>query len=170
MNAKRSVTATVAVAGFAVLLSSAAVSKEDSKAFLTKAIEGDNSEVMLGRLAEQKAASQGVRDFGHTLVTDHGAHKEKVAALARSNGVAIPDGPTKDAQKEHDKLAKLSGNDFDKEFVSFMVKDHKDDIQEYTEESKAKDNGEVAKMAQQTIPALEKHLSMAQDLDKKMKK
>src|SRR5207302_967475 len=100
MSAKMKLPAIIAAAGLAVLLSGSALAKEDSKEFLMKAIEGDNSEVMLGQLAEQKAASQEVRDFGRTLAADHGAHKGKAATLAQSIGVTVATGPTKDAQKE----------------------------------------------------------------------
>ena len=44
-----------------------------SQTFITKAIEGNLAEIQLGQLAQQKGASDGVRNFGQQLVADHSA-------------------------------------------------------------------------------------------------
>src|SRR4051812_20225950 len=47
--------------------------------FLTEAMKGDNSEVTLGKLAQDKGTGQGVKDFGKMLADDHGKAKDQVA-------------------------------------------------------------------------------------------
>ena len=42
---------------------------------------------------------------------------------------------SKDDQASYDKLSKLSGDDFDKEYLTLMVKDHHQDMKEFREES-----------------------------------
>lgn len=138
----------------------------DPRQFLTKAIEGDNSEIELGRLAERKGASAEVRQFGATLVKDHSASREQVVKVASSFGVQ----PTKELQSaakaELPKLEKLNGKAFDREFARYMVHDHEQDIDDF---SKAARSGEpkVARLAEQTLPVLHKHLTMGSDIRKK---
>ncbi len=132
------------------------------QAFLTDAMKGDNSEVALGKLAQQKGAAQGVKDLGTMLVTDHGAHKTTLATLAGQTGVATTDDLKAEAKTEETKLNGLSGAAFDKEFVRATVEDHKKDIAAY--EKEAKGTGPVAEMAQTTLATLKKHLETAQKL------
>jgi putative membrane protein len=134
------------------------------QAFLTDAMKGDNSEVALGNLAEQKGASPGVKDLGKMLVTDHGAHKQTLATLAQQNGVAVTNELKDEAKAEQTKLNGLSGAAFDKEFVRATVEDHKKDIAAY--EKEAKGTGPVAEMAQTTLATLRKHLEAAEALAK----
>ncbi len=134
------------------------------QAFLTDAMKGDNSEVALGKIAQSKGASQGVKDLGSMLVTDHGAHKTQLAALAQQNGVVVTDDVMDEAKTLETKLDGLSGAAFDKAFVDAAVEDHQKDIAKY--EQQAKGTGPVAEMAQQTLPTLKKHLETAQGLQK----
>lgn len=132
--------------------------------FLTNAMKGDNSEVALGQLAQQKGGSQGVKDLGAMLVSDHGAHKQQVAALAQQAGVAVTDDIMDEAKTLKTKLDGLSGDAFDKQFVSAAIEDHKKDIAKY--ETEAKGTGPVADLAKQTLPTLKKHLSTAEGLQR----
>jgi putative membrane protein len=133
-------------------------------AFLTDAMKGDNSEVALGNLAQQGGTSKGVKDLGKMLVTDHGAHKQQLAALAQQLGVPVAGDLKDEAKVEQTKLNALSGAAFDKEFVRATVEDHQKDIAAY--EAQAKGTGPVADMAKQTLPVLKKHLAAAEALQK----
>ncbi len=128
--------------------------------FVTKAMQGDNSESMLGRYAEQHAASPAVRAYGRTLFVDHTKGKAEAVALARTMGVPPTDEPMKVAAKERRKLADLRGRAFDREFVNYMVKDHQEDIADFRKEAEVRD-GPVSAFAQKTLPVLHKHLDMA---------
>lgn len=157
-------------AGIGLMSVLPAQAKEQSgQTFLEHAIGGDLAEVQLGKLAQEKGGSQGVRDFGKTLETDHSAAQQKASELAQSMGVTPPGTPPKKAQRDYDKLSKLSGAKFDREFLRHAVRDHKRDIAQYTKESKRQSDGQVAQLAQDTLPTLEKHLQMAESLEKKEK-
>ena len=134
--------------------------------FLTDAIKGDNSEVTLGQMAQQKGASQGVKDFGKTLETDHSKAKDQASALAQQAGMTVPTEMADEAKQEQKKLEGLSGAAFDKEFASYMVTDHKKDIAKFETQAKSSDT-QTAQLAQQTLPTLKKHLQMAESLEKK---
>ncbi len=58
-----------------------------------------------------------------------------MAQLADSMGVMLPKTMNKDDQAEYDKLKGLSGNDFDTEYLAYMVKDHHKDLHEFRVEA-----------------------------------
>jgi putative membrane protein len=106
--------------------------------FLKDAMQGDLAEVNMGKLAQEKAQSQGVKDFGKMLEQDHGEHSQKVQSKAQELGVTAPQEPNTTQKSMYDRLSKLSGGRFDEQFVEAMVTDHKKDIAEYDKEAKSK--------------------------------
>lgn len=147
----------------AVLLFPAAAYAQSGSDFLMDAAKGDNAEIMIGKLAQQKSSNKGVRQFASTLVTDHTKAKKEVTSLATSMSVSMPSDVKPEAQHTYDKLAQMNGADFDQEFVSYMVQDHQKDVADFTKEANAKD-GKVSSLAAKQLPALKKHLAMAQSL------
>ena len=135
------------------------------QAFLKQAIEGDNSEIALGKLAQSQGASASTKTFGQTLATDHAKALADADALAKQVGVTTSTSMSSEASEEMTKLKGLSGAAFDKEFADYMVKDHQKDISDFREQA---DSGEtpVANFARMSVPTLQKHLDMARDLKK----
>jgi putative membrane protein len=105
------------------------------KMFLRKAAEGGIAEVKFGQLAVQKGSSEEVKAFGQKMVDDHTMLNLEIAEVADSMGVMLPKSMNKEDQAEYDKLNALSGNDFDIEYLSFMVKDHHKDLHEFRMEA-----------------------------------
>jgi putative membrane protein len=137
--------------------------KADEK-FLTDAIQGDLAEVQMGQLAQQKGGTDGVKEFGATLVKDHGNHADKIRQLGESMGLNLPSEPNATQKSEHAKMSQQSGQEFDRQFAVRMVSEHKRDISKYQME--AKRSGPIADMAKETVPVLQKHLQMAQALNR----
>ena len=130
--------------------------------FLRQTIQGDNSEIQLGQLAESQGASQGVKDFGRTLEQDHAQARDQAAQVAKQVGVTPPQTMMPEAKQEKAKLSRLHGAAFDREFARYMVDDHKKDIRKF--EQQAAGRGPTAQLARQTLPTLKKHLKMAESL------
>ena len=139
-----------------------ATSNQAEQRFLTEAIQGDLAEVNVGKLAQEKGQADDVKQFGQMLAQDHGDHLKQAEQMAEQMGINPPNSPSVKQQAIHEKLEKLSGSAFDKEFKQAMVKDHQEDIAKYRREAKGK--GQLAQFAQQTVPTLEKHLKQAQAL------
>ena len=126
-------------------------------------MEGDNSEMRLGEIAEQKGASPELRAFGRMLVTDHAKAKADALTLAKAHGIAPTGEMASEAREEVKKLADLSGPAFDREFAGYMVKDHEQDIKDFTKAAENKDQ-DVARLARATLPVLREHLETARKL------
>jgi putative membrane protein len=101
------------------------------KMFLRQAAEGNLAEVQLGQLATQKATNDDVKAFGQKMVDDHTALNKDLEPLADSIGVMLPKHMNKADQAEYDKLKGLSGDEFDTEYLTLMVKEHHKDLREF---------------------------------------
>ena len=137
--------------------------------FMEKAATGGLAEVQLGQLAAQKATSDEVKKFGQRMVDDHGKANDQLQQLATSKGVNLPTELDRSTQRELDKLSKLSGAEFDREYMKHMVSDHTKDVSEFKSEAKKAKDGDVKQFAASTLPTLEQHLSLAQAAERAAK-
>jgi putative membrane protein len=137
--------------------------------FLTKAAQGGLMEVELGRLAAQKAQNADVKRFGQRMVDDHSKVNAELKTLASAKGVTLPADMNAEGKEEQAKLSKLSGAEFDKEYMSLMVEDHEKDVSEFEKESKDQDDPDVKAFAAKTLPTLQQHLQTAQSINPKLK-
>jgi putative membrane protein len=144
------------------LASTAYAAEKPSQAFLKKAIEGNYAEVQMGQLAQQKGQSDSVKKFGQMLSDDHSAANQKAMDAAKSMGVTPPDGPNAKQKADYEKMSKITGAQFDREFATHMVADHEKDIAEYKKEAKQSDA--AADYAKGEIDVLQKHLDTAKSL------
>ena len=133
-----------------------------SEAFLKKAIEGNYAEVSMGDLAQKNGQSEGVKSFGKMLSTDHAAANQKALDAAKGIGMNPPSEPNAKQKADYDKMAKVTGTQFDKMFATHMVADHQKDIAEYKKASKMKDA--AGEYASGQIDTLQKHLETAKSL------
>jgi putative membrane protein len=144
------------------------ISSGDRK-FMEKAAEGGMAEVKLGELATQKAQANQVKQFGQRMVDDHGKANEQLKQLASTKGVTLPTQLDKSTQREYDKLSKLSGAGFDREYMKHMVSDHKKDVGEFKSEANKAKDADVKQFASSTLPTLEEHLQLAQSAEQAAK-
>jgi putative membrane protein len=92
-----------------------------------KAIQGNYAEIEMGKLAQQNGGSDNAKNFGQTLAEDHLAANQKAVDAAKSMGVTPPDGPNAKQKAESETMSKVSGAQFDREFATHMVADHRKD-------------------------------------------
>ena len=64
---------------------------QSTKDFASDAATGGMMEVELGKLAEQKAASQQVKDFGKMMVDDHTKINDDLTTMASKKNIDLPD-------------------------------------------------------------------------------
>jgi putative membrane protein len=69
---------------------------------------------------------------------------------------------------EHAKLAKLSGAEFDREYMALMVEDHDKDVAAFLDESKDGSAPDIKSFAAKTLPTLQEHQRMAKEIKAKL--
>jgi len=92
--------------------------------FVNDAAIAGMAEVELGKMASEKGASPDVKKFGKMMVDDHTAAGDRLKAIATQHKVDWPAGLDDKHRDLRDKLAKLSGSEFDREYMSAMVDGH----------------------------------------------
>jgi len=138
---------------------------DNPREFLQNAQQGNNSEIMLGRLAAEQARSPAVRDFANALVSDHRQARNDVRDVGQRLGLQPDRDVSPEAREERDRLMGLRGRDFDREFIRFMVEDHRRDIGDFRDEAR-ENHGPVSALAQRQLPTLRNHLRMAIALER----
>lgn len=138
--------------------------KMDDQQFVKEAAVGGMLEVQLGKLAQEKASSDAVKEYGKKLEQDHTKANDQLKKAAAKDGLTVPDSIDSKHQKKIDKLSKLSGEAFDKAFIKGAVKDHEKDISAFQNEAQNGTHANIKNFASETLPVLEGHLSMAKSL------
>lgn len=146
----------------------ACASGGDSNDFAKDAAQGGMAEVLLGRLAAERASSPDVRAFGQQMVADHSKANAELMQIAARKNIQLPTEVKSDQKSEQDKLSKLSGADFDKEYVDYMTKDHEDDVAEFQKQSQSGGDAEIKAFAGKTLPVIQHHLEMVKGIKSKL--
>jgi putative membrane protein len=130
------------------------------KAFLKKAAKSGMAEVAISEAVMDHLSNAQLKSFAQMMVTDHTAANNELASLAASKGVMLP---PQDPDLVTDWSKKT--DDVDSTYVKKMVSDHEDAVKLFEKASKSSDP-DIAAFAQKTLPTLQHHLEMAQDLKK----
>jgi len=141
------------------------VVSDQDREFANKAATGNLAEIELGRVAAQRAARPSVRSFGERMVTDHGRSNAELTSLARSKGIEVPTALEPSQQAVRDRLSALSGNDFDRAYMSEMARDHTEDIALFERAAEISTDLDLKAWAAQSLPMLREHLALARQVN-----
>ncbi len=134
------------------------------KKFLKKAYKGGLTEVENAKMAKEKAKNDATKEIAERMITDHGKANEKLMEMAKEENL--------DLSKVEAKPAKMTGDNFDKEYLTMLKKDHEKDIALFEKEAAdtgSKEDSDVMKFAKDTLPALKEHLQMVEEALGKVK-
>jgi putative membrane protein len=131
------------------------------KAFMHDISQDMVSEVALGKLAVQKASSDDVKKFGQTMVDDHAPLSDLMKPIASELGVKEPTKMDKAGQQEYDKLKTLSGTDFDREFLLYIVTEHRKTLRAYRDEVIATNDPDLRDAATSSAKLVVQHTRAA---------
>ena len=140
--------------------------KSDDRTFVRDAAIGGMTEVELGKLAQEKGSSEGVKKFAQRMIDDHGKANEELRKVAVSKSITVPDSMDAKHKARVDKLNKLSGPAFDKAYIKDQLKDHEQDVKEFQKEAQSGSDPAIKDFASKTLPTLQSHLDEVRNLDK----
>ena len=138
--------------------------------FIEKAMQDGMEEVEMSKLAMDKAQNAKVKEFAKRLVDDHTKANAELTKLASAKGVTPPAAVDASHKRKLESMAKKSGVDFDREYMSDMLNDHQKDIREFRSIAKSAKDPDLKAFASSTLPTLEQHLQMAKTTESAVKK
>ena len=134
--------------------------------FLIKAASCGHAQIEIGKLADKRANSAKVKEFAAQMVRDHQACYDKLAETIKNRKIAIVSGFEKDAQADIDRLGKLQGAEFDREFLAYVIKTHEEGVAIFEAQANNGKNAEIRTFAAENLPKIQEHLKEAQALAK----
>jgi hypothetical protein len=84
------------------------------------------AEVQLGKMASEKASNSDVKSFGQMMVKDHTQANNELKQIASQLNVQPPAQLDQKHKDLSDKLSKLNGAEFDREYINAMVMGHEE--------------------------------------------
>ena len=144
------------------------VPRQDDNAFAMTVAQNGMAEVALAKLALQKSKNADVKKFAQRVITDHTKVGQELKKIATAKNITLPAEVKPEQQETHDRFMKLSGAEFDREFMTLMVENHEKSITAFEAESNNGTDAELKAFAGNTLPTLREHLQMARDTSGKL--
>ena len=138
------------------------------RVFVHAAAIGAMAEVELGNLAQQKAQSEAVKDFGRRMVEDHKKANDRLVSLAKEAGIAVPDELDQEHKAMRDRLQAMNDVEFDLAYLQGQVADHQKAAQLLEYEIGSGQQVDLKTFAAETLPVVLAHLRNAQELQAEM--
>jgi putative membrane protein len=161
--------------------------------FVSELLDVNTAEVQLGTMASERGASADVKQFGQMMVQDHTRAGEELQQIASRHQIPRPGAALDEKHRDLiDRLSKLRGAEFDREYIDAMVQGHQDVIDKLQARVDERDRLAVATgqaerntsvkpedagnrveaslnaWAAETLPAVKKHLERAKAIDDKL--
>lgn len=138
------------------------------KRFLKEAASINVMEMQMGRLARDRAEKPEVKEFGEQLELDHGTAYDDLQRVAAANNVKLP----RQVERKHNvlmaRLTRLSGREFDRNFVQAMIRSHTKSVARFKKANRRLDDDDLRAWSVRYLPVLEEHLSYAKSLAQKL--
>lgn len=135
--------------------------------FVTEAASSDMFEIASSKLALERS-DQATKTFAQQMIQDHEKTTADLKGMVSGGKVqaTLPTAMSDAQQKMLDNLNGLQGDDFTKQYHSDQVDAHQDAVDLFKRYGEEGEQADLKAWAAQTLPTLQHHLEMAQDLNK----
>jgi putative membrane protein len=142
----------------------AATLNQADRTFIANAAVGGMFEVVSSQVATTASQDQAIQSFAQQMIQDHTAANQQLQQLAASKHVPVP--ATLDAKHAQmlNNLRGKQGEQFDAAYVRAQLRAHREAVDLFQKASTGAQDPEVKQFAATTLPKLQHHLQMAQQL------
>lgn len=138
---------------------------KDDAHFVVDAADGGAYEIAAAQVALKNSSDKRVKEFASMMIKDHTKWGKEVAGYAKSKSITVPDSLSNDKKDLVKKLSEKGNDKFDVKYMDNMKKDHKDDLDAFTDARKNTKDAALKTTLDKIIPGIQHHLMMATTLD-----
>lgn len=117
----------------------------------------------MANVAEGKSQNTQVKDLARMLRSDHEQNYAQLQSTAQAHGITLDASLDMLNQHEVNRLQKANDAEFDKEYTKVMLKDHVKCIMRFDKAASDIEEQDVKQYAQNTLPALRRHLRKSEE-------
>jgi putative membrane protein len=138
--------------------------------FVKQAAMSDMLEIESSKMAQQKGNAD-EKKFAEQMAADHTKTSSELKSMVSNGGIEaeIPTVLHSSSQSKLDKLRDAKSEEFSAQYDPMQVSAHKDAVSLFERYAKGGDNPKLKDWTGKTLPVLQHHLEMAQQLDKNRK-
>jgi putative membrane protein len=138
--------------------------------FIKEAATSDMLEIEAAKIARQKGNAD-EKKFAEQMITDHTKTSSELKGMVPAEMTsAIPPSLDDSSQKKLDKLRDAKPADFAGDYDPMQVSAHKDAVSLFERYANGGENAKLKDWAGKTLPALQHHLQMAEQMNDNRKK
>ena len=139
-------------------------------AWAQRVAQSSAAEIRLAELARLRTSNQAVRDLAQKLSDDHGKASDELKQIASRKGIPLPAATDAKSEALYDRLSKMNGVEFDQAYASAMYDEHRTDIADFQKQADSGGDPDLKSFAIKTLPILQEHLRIAENLLSQIKK
>ena len=136
--------------------------------FIQNGLEGGMTEIAASKIALKNSQNPKVISLANEMITDHTQADKTLDSIENDKMLTEKDTISGEHKEMLDSLKTKTGAAFDRAYISMMIHDHKEAIDLFKDATDNK-NQTIQDFARQTLPTIEGHLKMAQDIDASLK-
>jgi putative membrane protein len=137
--------------------------------FLLRALGVDNREIAFAEHALKRTRNEEVRKLVEDILTRHIKTRETLTDRAKELKVRLPDGLLKEERERLERLARLEGQEFDREYLRYLLDEHEKAIRLYEQWAKETADPVFRDLASRALLTVKDHLDQARRLAARFK-
>jgi putative membrane protein len=134
-----------------------------ARIFMHDAAQANQTEIAMAGVAEARSQNSTVKELARMMRKDHQQNYDLLQTMAQNHLVVLESSLNLMNQRAVHHLQKAGDADFDKEYTKVMLKDHVKCITMFDKAIEEVKEPYVREYAQNTMPALRKHLRHAEE-------
>lgn len=132
--------------------------------FMTEAADARMMDIEEGKLALEKGSNDLIKNYAQQLVDDNTKLLKELRALAGQKNIVLPTTLSNDKADGLNDLREEEGEEFDKQFIKMIQRDHKRDLDDFEDAADFNDR-DIQQFAQRNVGLFEKHLAQIDQVE-----
>jgi putative membrane protein len=137
---------------------------ESTESFITGVTLSDMYQIQAGKIAEAKGQSQGVKDYGAKMVTDHTAMSNQMRHLFSATSTPIPTELGPRGKRMIDDLNAAAAADFDKLYLAQQQTTQAAELALLSAYAEGGESKDIKPAAARAVPKVQAHLAKVNEL------